>query len=317
MKPDFVLIRTLAQFLNDSSKNLLFAIQFCNIPTINSFRSIYGMMEKPVVLGELRKVQKKLALKEIEFPLIEPTYYPSHRSMIISPSFPLVIKIGHHHSGYGKIKCDSKSRFDDVKSIVACHGDYCTAEEFINYDFEIRIQKIGPSIKCFKRRSMNWKGNVGNQSVNEDTEVTKEFKIYINEASKIFGGLDICALDLVHDTDTDKFKILELNGTAIGLVKRHEIEDMNMMRDLVITKMSKIYSNSNQQQVEEKKEEEEEEKVDEDQDEVVNNENDNDNDNNDEALLEAISRIRALEKDNKNLKSEADAKGNKKDCLIM
>ena len=79
MKPDFILIRTLAQFLNDSSKNLLFAIQFCNIPTINSFRSIYGMMEKPVVFGELRKVQKRLALKGIEFPLVEPTYYPSQQ----------------------------------------------------------------------------------------------------------------------------------------------------------------------------------------------------------------------------------------------
>lgn len=102
---------------------------------MHRFESIYGMLEKPVVFGELRKVQSKLAQQNITFPLVEPTYYPTHRSMIISPSFPLVVKIGHHHAGFGKIKCDSKSRFDDVKSIVACHGDYCTAEEFIDYDY--------------------------------------------------------------------------------------------------------------------------------------------------------------------------------------
>lgn len=150
IKPDFILIRSLCQFLDQSSKNFLYAIQFCNVPTINSFESIYGMLEKPVVFGELRKVRKRLkAERGIDFPLIEPTFYPNHRRMLISPSFPLVVKIGHHHAGFGKIKCENGQTFDDVKSIVATHGDYCTAEEFIDYDYEIAIQKIGPSIRCF------------------------------------------------------------------------------------------------------------------------------------------------------------------------
>ena len=321
IKPHFVLIRSLSQFLNDSSKNLLYAIQFCNIPTINSFRSIYGMLEKPVVFGELRKVQKRLSKQNISFPLVEPTYYPTYRSMIIAPSFPLVIKIGHHHAGYGKIKCDTKHRFDDVKSIVACHNDYCTAEEFINYDFEIRIQKIGPSIKCFKRRSMNWKGNVGNASINEDAEVTQQFKIMIREASSIFGGLDICALDLVHDTKTDSFKILELNGTAIGLVQRHKEEDMKCMRDLVITKMSQIYASIDKKKESKINEENKEEKNENDDDIIINDNDVNINDkgktskvDDDEALLLAVQKIRKLEEQNEGLKREADRK---KDCLIM
>jgi len=161
--------------------------------------------------------------------------------LTISPGFPCVIKIGPHHAGYGKIKCQDQGQFDDIKSIVALHGDYCTAERFIDWDYDIRIQKIGNRIRGFKRMSPNWKGNVGNMSVNEDMPVTPEFELWINEASAIFGGLDICALDAVHDKETDTFVILELNGTAIGLVGRHIQEDMEDMRDIVMEKMNELY----------------------------------------------------------------------------
>lgn len=89
---------------------------------------------------------------------------------------------------------------------------------------------------------MSWKGNVGNDSINEDVETTEQYKTWIEAASSIFGGLEICRLDLVHDKKTDSLKILELNGTAIGLAHRYEEEDMNMMRDIVIARMSKIYA---------------------------------------------------------------------------
>lgn len=160
IKPDFILFRTLCQHINEMShKNFLYAMKYCNIPTMNSLQSIYGMMEKPWVYGELRNIQKHMGGYE-NFPLIPQTYYPSASSMVISPGFPCVVKIGPFHAGYGKIKCESQARFEDIRSIVAIHKDYCTAEIWIDWDFEIRIQKIGPSIRCFKRQSMNWKGNV-------------------------------------------------------------------------------------------------------------------------------------------------------------
>merc|ERR1719317_1828729 len=70
--------------------------------------------------------------------------------------------------------------------------------------------------------------------------MTKQFLSWIKEVEKIFGGLDICGLDAVHDSKTGRYHILELNGTAIGLVGRHEQEDMGHMRDLVIAKISSI-----------------------------------------------------------------------------
>jgi hypothetical protein len=44
--------------------------------------------------------------------------------------------------------------------------DVC-AQPFIDWDWDGRIQKIGPYYRVFKRVSMNWKGNVGNMSMIE------------------------------------------------------------------------------------------------------------------------------------------------------
>lgn len=52
------------------------------------------------------------------------------------------------------------------------------------------------------------------------------------------GGIDILGLDFVSESGTGKLVILELNDTAIGLVHKHEEEDMKQMRDLVIGKMN-------------------------------------------------------------------------------
>ncbi len=45
-------------------------------------------------------------------------------------------------------------------------------------------------------------------------------------------GMDICALDGVHDAATGAFHIIELNDSAAGFVERHTTEDMGFVRDL-------------------------------------------------------------------------------------
>lgn len=38
---------------------------------------------------------------------------------------------------------------------------------------------------------------MGNMSVLDDLEMTDRYKLWIDECSKLFGGLNICALDLL------------------------------------------------------------------------------------------------------------------------
>jgi len=238
--PDFILMRSVTRSVGHlDDRNKLFALKHANIPSLNSLHSCYMVLERAWVFAELKKIQERLG-KDV-FPLIPQSFYPSYKQMVIPPAMPCVIKIGPYHSGFGKMLVKDDTAWDDLKSVIACHNDYATSEPFIAYDWDIRIQKIGPYYRAFRRMSPNWKGNVGHGSVNEDIEVTPRYKLWVDECAKLFGGLDICAVDALHSKEDGKEWILELNDTAIGLANRHEQEDYGHMRALVLSRMEQEY----------------------------------------------------------------------------
>jgi len=236
----FVLLRSVTHSIKgQDSRNKLFTLIHANIPSVNTLTSAYMCLERPTVFGALKEIEKKLGHQN--FPLIEQNFYPSHKTLVITPSYPIICKVGHTHAGYGKMKFENAGDFADFRGLVAIHEDYVTAEPFIQWDFDMRIQKIGPHYRGFRRISSNWKGNVGNQSIVEDMEVTPRYKAMVDECAELFGGLEILGLDLLHSKKDGKDYILELNDTAIGLVHKHEKEDMHHMKDVVIAKMNKIF----------------------------------------------------------------------------
>jgi glutathione synthase/RimK-type ligase-like ATP-grasp enzyme len=62
----------------------------------------------------------------------------------------------------------------------------------------------------------NWKTNTGT-SVVEPIELKPEYKLWADEAAKMFGGVDILAVDAIHTTDGKEY-ILEVNDSSIGLM---------------------------------------------------------------------------------------------------
>ena len=76
---------------NDDT-NKLFGLMHGNLPAVNSLESCYFALEKAVMWKELKKVQNKLG--KDKFPLIEQSFYSNYGSMVISPDFPCVAKIG-------------------------------------------------------------------------------------------------------------------------------------------------------------------------------------------------------------------------------
>ena len=47
--------------------------------------------------------------------------------------------------------------------------------------------------------------------------LTAEYKRWLTEAGKLFGGLHICTVDAIHDSTTGRELIMEVNGTSSGL----------------------------------------------------------------------------------------------------
>mmetsp|Transcript_14324 Transcript_14324/g.40679 ORF Transcript_14324/g.40679 Transcript_14324/m.40679 type:complete len:365 (-) Transcript_14324:43-1137(-) len=239
-KVDFVFLRSVTRCKHgQDSKNTLLGLIHAGLPAVNTLMSAYMALERPLMFAELKKIQRRLGAER--FPLISQTYYPSYSTMNITPELPLVCKVGHAHSGFGKMKIEDPVTLADFRSLCAIHGDYVTMEPYIKWSWDGRVQKIGDHIRVFKRVSMNWKGNVGNSSIVSDGELTPELELWINECARAFGGLDICGLDFVCEEGTGKLSILELNDTAIGLVHKYAEEDMGFMRDLVLRRMAEHF----------------------------------------------------------------------------
>lgn len=216
------------------SKRLMYA----NIPSVNSLHSIYCHLERPVVQAELNKIQRTLGSDR--FPLIRQQYFASHREMMYSQPFPAVVKVGHAHGGVGKMRLADHHEFEDFRSVMAMtDGKYCTAEPFVDGEYDLRLQKIGQRYRAYTRRSVsgNWKTNTGS-SVIEEVAVTDEYRRWLDGAAQMFGGLDICTVDAIHDRATGREVIFEVNGTSSGLAPANADADNADIRDLCLDRMN-------------------------------------------------------------------------------
>lgn len=233
-KPTFVLIRNIVHGAGTSDyRNVLYGFMHANIPSINSLLSVFCSTERPVVHAELRRIQHELGADR--FPLVPQNYYSKPCQMNFMPPYPIVLKVGHVHAGLGKMKLENDEQMKDVKSILAIHDtDYCTAEPFITGQYDIRIQKIGSLIRAYRRLNFHgWKGNVGTALL-EDIPVEDRYRLWVEKASEMFGGMEILAVDVIVEEKTNKEYILEVNDCSIGLGPEHEEEDLEYMAELVL-----------------------------------------------------------------------------------
>eukprot|EP01130_Rhizamoeba_saxonica_P019148 TRINITY_DN981_c0_g2_i1.p3 TRINITY_DN981_c0_g2~~TRINITY_DN981_c0_g2_i1.p3 ORF type:complete len:163 (-),score=48.05 TRINITY_DN981_c0_g2_i1:686-1174(-) len=159
--------------------------------------------------------------------------------MLFTPEYPIVVKVGSAEAGYGKMKFDATNQFNDFRGCIAMYDDFATIESFVeNRAYDLRIQKIGDKYRSYKRTSSNWKGNVGS-SIVEEIEMEDIFMVWIDEASSLFGGMDILTVDAIRTEDGRDF-ILEINDCASGFLPNREEEDMGHVRDLIINRLEDL-----------------------------------------------------------------------------
>jgi len=206
IKPDFLLVRNEVRGgpHTDDWRGALYGLMYAGVPSVNSLQSIYSFLERPIVQGELHKIQRRLGVEQ--FPVIAQSYFATHTAMMYGGAFPAVLKVGHAHAGLGKMRVADHHDWEDVRSVVAMtDGKYCTAEPYMHGEYDLRIQKIGPHLRVFRRTDMsgNWKTNTGCSTV-EEVAPTAAYRLWAEEAATLFGGLDICTVDVLHERETGK-----------------------------------------------------------------------------------------------------------------
>jgi hypothetical protein len=79
----------------------------------------------------------------------------------------------------------------------------------------------------------------------EQIAMNDRYKFWLDEASQLFGGMDVCALQLIVEQETGKEFIIDMCDSAFNLLGEQQDVDRRMMADLVYEKMAKIYTNLN------------------------------------------------------------------------
>ncbi|KAI1239203.1 hypothetical protein IHE44_0012317 [Lamprotornis superbus] len=160
-KPDFVLIRQHAysMALGEDFRSLIIGLQYGGIHSVNSLYSIYNFCSKPWVFSQLIKIFNSLGPEK--FPLVEQTFFPSHKQMeSLASNITALLK---------------------VRSVVPAESTTNNMQLDIRFQGKLTVSTKQPRDGSYTSKRRRGKGDVGQRGPNRRKNVTAFTKIRLQK----------------------------------------------------------------------------------------------------------------------------------------
>jgi ribosomal protein S6--L-glutamate ligase len=150
-----------------------------------------------------------------------------------APQFPLVLRVGNFHMGYGKSLVRDKEHWDDCIDTAILLNQIVSLEPFVRYVTDVRCLFLGGRVSAIKRTPSIWKANVSPAEVKECVlpDVLNEYTIRIAHLLKA----DVFSADFILD-EKQAWHLLEVNLNP-GLMDGEK--DQFAINDILISKVFK------------------------------------------------------------------------------
>ncbi len=127
--------------------------------------------------------------------------------------YPLVVKLSSGYGGQGVMRVqDPEDLAALVDTLTLFDQDICLQEYVENPGEDIRIVVIGDDTYSYKRvgGDEEWRSNVAVGGHMERFDAPETMRRTALQAARV-SGLDICGVDIIEETDSDRFVIGEIN----------------------------------------------------------------------------------------------------------
>lgn len=222
VRVDGVLWRLGAVKPDNSHRSVLELIRLAGVPCTNSARTLLRGYDRLSMLAELQEAGLQVSPSTIAI--------GENALTKIEPVFPVVVKVGNFHGGYGKALARDSETWSDMLDLTFITDDYVTLEPYIAYVRDIRCLAVGEHMWAMSRRGARWKANVETQ----EFEIIPVPAILREQTAKAMRHLqaDILGLDFLEDAN-GQFTLLESNDIPglSGFPDAVQIELARIMRE--------------------------------------------------------------------------------------
>lgn len=228
LRVEAVLWRVGAIRPHPNHRAILEMIRLAGVPCLNRPAVLLRGYDRLSMLNEMR---------EAGLPVIPYSIAVGERLLEkIQPPFPVVLKAGNYHAGFGKVKVDAPDAWAEISDFAFITEDYITLEPFVDYVQDVRCLAIGSQMWAMARRSSGWRANTG-AIEHQLMEVPPLLEQYTRTAMAHLDA-DILGLDFLQRRD-GSYLLLESNDvpglsgfpedaiTALAAQMRAKIEAAN------------------------------------------------------------------------------------------